>query len=418
MFALIDCNSCYASCEQIFRPDLRGKPVVVLSNNDGCIIARSKEAKQLGIPDLQPYFKIQSLLKQKNVTVFSANFSLYGDISQRFVETVKRFSPHIEQYSIDELFVDLDNMPVDLKEYAHTIKKAVWKEVRMPVGIGIGPTKTLAKLASHAAKKIQSTNGVCVLDSKEKWQWVQKRMRTGQVWGVGRRLAKRLEQLNITTALDLANASPKQLRQLMSVNVEKTVRELNGVSCIALEEVPPKKKDIMVTRSFGEKTSSKDDVLNHISRYASAAAEKLRKQKGVSRNLLVFLQTSAHAGPYYANQAVVRLPYPTSDTRILITAARKVMTSLYREGYRYAKCGVGLLDVTHRAIEQYDFFIPRETQRSQALMAVVDRVNKKYGRDTMVFAAEGFNGKWSMRQHYLSPAYTTRWNDLPRIKSV
>ncbi|MGH1470486.1 MAG: Y-family DNA polymerase [Cellvibrionaceae bacterium] len=416
MFALVDCNSCYASCEQIFRPDLRGKPVVVLSNNDGCIIARSKEAKQLGIPDLQPYFKIKHLLREKNVTVFSANFTLYGDISYRFVETVKRFSPNVEQYSIDEVFVSLSGVNWNLKNYGQIIKRTIWKEIRMPVGIGIGPTKTLAKLASHAAKKIPATEGVCVLDTPEKWQWVQKRVPVIKIWGVGHRLAKRFELMDINTAWDLANASPSQLRRLMNVNIDKTVRELNGVSCIGLEEIPPLKKEIFVTRSFGEKATEEEVLLNHISRYASAAAEKLRKQKSVTSNVHVFVQTSAHAMPYYANQAVIKLPYPTNDSRVIIRSARRIMSELHRDGFRYAKCGVGLLDVSNRRTEQFDMFIPRQTKKSLVLMKVVDRINEQYGSDTAVFAAEGFKGKWSMRQDHLSPAYTTRWKDLPVIK--
>lgn len=415
MYALVDCNSCYASCEQIFRPDLRGKPVLVLSNNDGCVIARSKEAKALGIPGFEPFFKVKSLVEQHGVHVFSANFCLYGDISHRFAETVRRYAPQVEQYSIDELFVDLTGQTSHLHAIANEMRNAVWREIRMPVGIGVAPTKTLAKLANQAAKKIAKTNGVCVLDTPIKWQWLAQRTPVKDVWGIGARLTAHLKPLGVITAWDLAQASPKQLRHRLNVNVERTIRELNGIACIPLQEWPADKQQIFVTRSFGEKTTELASLLQHISRYAAAAAEKLRFQSGSTGALMVILQTGPFEVPYYSQQLTTPLPYPTHDTRLLIHTARRLVEQLYKPGYRYGRCGVGLLDIRDNQVEQLDLFTPGQSPTVNRLMIVVDRINKRYGRDTAVFAAEGTGGKWTMKRGMLSPAYTTRWTDLPRI---
>ena len=418
MYALVDCNSCYASCEQIFRPDLRGKPVVVLSNNDGFVIARSREAKALGIPDLQPFFKVKNLLTKHNVAVFSANFRLYGDISWRFATTVQTFSPNVEQYSIDELFLSLSGMREPFSKIGRKIKDQVWRDVRMPVGVGIAPTKTLAKLANHAAKKIPKTCGVCVLDTQEKWSWLQKKLPVDKVWGIGSQLTKRLKTHNVLTAWDLATSSPKMLRREMNVNIERTIAELNGVPCIALDEIPNAKKEIFVTRSFGQKTESLYKLLEHISSYAAAACEKLRKQNSVANSVLVFLETGAYAKPWYANRLTTRLPCPTNDTRELIEWSKRLMKAIYKPGFQYARCGVGLLDIRDASITQYDLFTPQQTSKSSFLMSVVDKINARYGRDTVVFAAEGLHGKWAMAQNFLSPTYTTRWSDLPKIKCL
>ena len=416
MFAIVDCNSCYASCEQIFRPELRGKPVVVLSNNDGFIVARSKEAKLLGLEDLQPFFKVEHILKQNNVAIFSSNYPLYGDISHRVMTTLKAFSPEVEVYSIDEMFLDLSGMQEPLKQIGSTIKKTVWQNVRMPVGVGIGPTKTLAKLAQHASKKIPQTEGVCVLDQPHKWEWLQRRLPVNKVWGIGNRFARRLNDLGIETVWEFTQASPKQLRGLFNVNVERTLRELQGEPCIALEEQPPPKKQIYVTRSFGEKTSSLDALTEHISRYASAACEKLRKQKAQVRVITVFLQTGHHEKDYYSNRVVLSPPYPTNDSRLIIQLAKQGIGQIFRPHYRYARCGIGLIDLWDGKHYQGDLFEPGQSVKADKAMTVIDSINRRYGRDSLVLASEGLNGKWSMRQEHLSPAYTTSWKDLPIIE--
>lgn len=292
MFALIDCNSFYASCEQVFRPDLRGKPVVVLSNNDGFVVARSKEAKALGIPDLEPYFKVEHLLKKHGVTVFSSNYPLYGDLSSRVMQTLKQFSPEIEVYSIDEMFLRPANIFENLKDYGHLMRNAVWKQVRIPVGVGMAPTKTLAKLANRAAKKINALNYVCVLEREDQREWLLRKVPVKDIWGIGSRISARLNLMGIYTGWDLANADTKNLRRHFSVCLERTVEELNCISCLDLEELPPTKKQIYCTRSFGEKATELEPILQATSLYATRAAEKLRKQNHFVKTLHVILQTS------------------------------------------------------------------------------------------------------------------------------
>jgi len=414
MMALVDCNSCYASCEQVFRPDLRDKPVIVLSNNDGCIIARSKEAKGLGIPDLKPYFKIKPYIKKHRVKVFSANFRLYGDISNQVMACLREFSPHVEQYSIDEMFLDFSGLKLDLNDYGTVIKNTLWQHVRMPVGVGIAPTKTLSKLANHAAKKIKA-DGVAVLDTPVKWQWLQKRLPINNIWGIGKRLTHRLNAIGIQSAYQLAQADPHFIRKQTSINVERTVRELNGEACIGLDEEPAPKKEIFVTRSFGQKTDSEEELLRHISRYAAAAAEKLRSQNSFCSSLYLFAFTSEFKPGFYRNSTVVRLPYPTSDSEIIIRHAKVGMRELYRPNSLFAKCGIGLLDIRDRHFYQFDLFTPGQSKHSDELMQVIDSVNQRYGRDSVTFGAEGLTGKWTMRQNKLSPSYTSSWRELPRI---
>ncbi len=414
MMALVDCNSCYASCEQVFRPDLRDQPVVVLSNNDGCIIARSKEAKALGIPDLKPYFKLKPFLQQHRVRVFSANFRLYGDISNQVMDTLREFSPHVEQYSIDEMFLDFDGINQDLERYGDVVKQTIWQHVRMPVGVGIAPTKTLSKLANHAAKKIKRS-GVAVLDTPAKWQWLQQRMPIRQVWGIGGRLTRRLNAIGIHNAYQLAQADPRFIRKQTSVNVERTIRELNGEACIGLDEQPAAKKEIFVTRSFGRKTRSEQELLRHISRYAAAAGEKLRSQNSFCNSLYLFAHTSEFKPGFYSNSIVMRLPYPTSDSALIIRYAKAGMQQIYRPDGLFAKCGIGLLDIRDRNFYQYDLFSPGQTSTTDELMQVMDDINQRYGRDSVTFGAEGLTGKWTMRQNRLSPAYTSSWVDIPKI---
>jgi DNA polymerase V len=415
MFALVDCNSCYAACEQIFRPDLRGQPVIVLSNNDGCIVARNAEAKALGIPDLEPYFKLKPLLKRLGVHVFSSNYPLYGDTSNRVMETLRHYSPEVEVYSIDEMFLQLDGFKLDLNDYGQQMKQSLWQDVRIPVGVGIAPTKTLAKLANHAAKKIPQTNGVCVLDTPKKWQWLQKRMPVNKIWGIGSRLSKRLTEQKIITAADLAAANPKQLGYLFSVNMERTIRELNGESCIPIEEAPPPKKQIYCTRSFGQRINDLGELQQAACLYAARAAEKLRAQNSLAITLHVFINTSHHAADTHFNSKTVKLDYPTSDTRQIETKVKAAIASLYRAGYSYAKAGVGIVELQDRSHKQHDFFTPGQTLKSEALMACMDNINFKFGRNSTHVAAQGITGRWTMNQKMLSPAYTTRWMDIPRV---
>jgi len=416
MFALVDCNSCYASCEQIFRPDLRGKPVVVLSNNDGCVIARSKEAKALGIPDLHAYFKIRHLLERHRVAVFSGNFRLYGDISRRVMDCLSHFSPDIEIYSIDEMFLSLDGITQPLRDYGRAIRDTLWRQVRMPVSVGIAPSKTLAKLANYAAKNIPSQNGVCLLDSSPKWQWLLQRVPATRVWGIGKRLGLRLADMGIHSAWDLASSDPKTIRRRFNICVERTLKELNGIPCLALEEVAPDKQQIYCTRSFGRKPTELPPLSRAVALYAGRAAEKLRAQRHLALTVHVFIHTSPHRPNYYSNSAVVQLPYPTDDSRVIAATAQRGLKRIFKPGHSYLKAGVGLIEMVPRRHHQGDIFEAGQSSRADALMQTLDGINRRYGRGSAFLASEGRERGWPMRQQHCSPAYTTCWEEIPTIK--
>jgi DNA polymerase V len=415
MYALVDCNSFYASCEQIFRPDLRGKPLVVLSNNDGCIVARSKEAKALEVPDLKAYFQLKEFLESNHVHVFSSNYALYGDISNRVMDTLKYFSPDIEVYSIDEMFLSLKGFNNDLKAYATEIKDKVWQYTRMPVGVGVAPTKTLAKLANHAAKKIPQCNGVCVLDTADKWEWLLRRLATNKVWGVGKRLSKKLADNGIYSAWDLSKADKKLIRQIGGVCLERTASELTGIECLGLEVVQDKKQ-IYSTRSFGKKVTSLSELHEAITLYATKACEKLRKQKHRVKTLHVFIQTSPFSSNYYAKSIVVQLPYATDDSRLVIHHAKAAIAQIFVSNRQYSKAGIGLIELVPKINNQQDFFCRGQPLASDKVMSALDIINKKYGRGTAFMAAQGIRKPWVMRQNFKSPAYTTQWGDLPIVR--
>jgi len=414
MFALVDCNSCYASCEQIFRPDLRGKPVVVLSNNDGCMIARSAEAKALGLPAFAPYFKYKDELEKHQVAVFSSNYPLYGDISNRVMTTLRDFSPRVEVYSIDEMFLDLTGLIDDHHDLSQRIRQTLWRNVRMPVGVGVAPTKTLAKLANRAAKKITRCNGVAVFSKPVHWEWMTRRTAVTDVWGVGKRIGARLNGIGIHSAFDLATANPKWLRRHFGVVLERTVEELNGRPALALEEHPPAKKQIYVTRSFGRPLTELEPILQAVSLYASRAAVKLRQQNHRVRALHVFLHSSPFKPNYIGRSTAVSLPGPTNDTSVLIRECRAAIRKIFVDG-EFIKAGVGLIDVVDDRFYQSDLWTPEQSQHSQNVMNLMDRINGRYGRGSVMLAAEGIERRWYMRQEFRSPSYTTRWHDIPSI---
>jgi DNA polymerase V len=416
VFALVDCNSFYASCEQVFRPDLRGKPVVVLSNNDGFVVARSKEAKALGIGDLQPFFKIESLLRRNSVTIFSSNYPLYGDLSDRVMFTLKNFSPHIEVYSIDEMFLSLRGQHYEAGQYGREIKIRLWEHVRMPVSVGIAPTKTLAKMANRTAKKVRKMDGVCTLDEPYKWAWVLRRVPVTAIWGVAGRMAARLTDLKIRSAWDLASANPKIVRRRSNICLERTIEELNGRPCLELEGQPPDKKQIYCTRSFGKKATTLQPVLEAISLYAARAAEKLRAQKHLALAMHVFIHTSPFKPDFHSVSDVVKLPYPTDDTRLIAGLARDTASRLYSPGHAFLKAGIGLVEIVDRKYYQFDLLHPGQSEKSGRVMAVMDRINRNEGRGTLFLASQGVSKPWYMRQQFTSPQYTTRWDELPVVK--
>lgn len=415
MFALVDCNSFYASCHQIFRTDLRHKPVAVLSNSDGFVIARSKEAKALGIGDLQPFFKIEKLLHQHNVAIFSANFPLYGDISGRVMRTLKHFSPNTEVYSIDEIFLSFNGMHNDFNLYGQEIKSRVFQHIGMPVCVGVAPTKTLSKLANRVAKKKPQCNGVCVLDEAYKWEWVLKRIAVTDVWGVGKRIGLRLADLGIQTAYDLATSDPRRVRRRCSVMVERTISELNGIPCFALEELPPAKKQIYCTRSLAEKARTIEPILEALSVYSARAAEKLRQQKCLVKKVHVFMHTSPFKPNYFSASDSITLLYPTDDTRVITGAVRKLAHLLYRSGHEYMKAGIGFIDVIDKKHNQSDLFHPGQPARADDLMHIMDKINGREGKGTVFLAAQGVSQPFAMRQNFPSPQYTTKWSDIPVV---
>ena len=420
VFALVDCNNFYASCEKLFRPDLKDTPVVVLSNNDGCVVARSREAKSLGIKMGVPVFQIKAEMQRHGILAFSSNYALYADLSSRVMRTLEEMAPRVEVYSIDEAFLDLTGIEsaISLVEFGQQVRERIGHWIGITVCVGIAPTKTLAKLANHAAKKYPATQGVVDLTNPDRQRRLLALVPVDDVWGVGRRLSKRLNALGITTALDLANASPRAIRDQFSVVLERTVRELNGESCIELEEIPPIKKQIVCSRSFGVKVTHFELLREAICEYATRATEKLRKEQQQAKVLTVFIRTSPFKDnePQYSNSASGELLIPSCDTRDFIELANHLLKRIWKDGFRYAKAGVMLSDFYDPGMFQPGLFDDVSTRsNSQQLMSVLDTINQS-GAGKVFFAGQGTKKDWSMKREHLSPAYTTRWDQLPRVK--
>ncbi len=420
VFALVDCNNFYASCEKLFRPDLKDTPVVVLSNNDGCVVARSREAKLLGIKMGVPVFQIKAEMQRHGILAFSSNYALYADLSSRVMRTLEEMAPRVEVYSIDEAFLDLTGIEsaISLVEFGQQVRERIGHWIGITVCVGIAPTKTLAKLANHAAKKYPATQGVVDLTNPDRQRRLLALVPVDDVWGVGRRLSKRLNALGIATALDLANASPRAIRDQFSVVLERTVRELNGESCIELEEIPPTKKQIVCSRSFGAKVTHFELLREAVCEYATRATEKLRKEQQQAKVLTVFIRTSPFKDnePQYSNSASGELLIPSCDTRDFIELANHLLKRIWKDGFRYAKAGVMLSDFYDPGMFQPGLFDDVSTRsNSQQLMSVLDTINQS-GAGKVFFAGQGTKKDWSMKREYLSPAYTTRWDQLPRVK--
>lgn len=422
MFALVDVNSFYASCQTAFRPDLKGRPVVVLSNNDGCVIARSAEAKAVGVKMGDPYFKQKDLFRRYGVVCFSSNYELYADMSDRVMTTLEEMSPRCEIYSIDEAFCDLTGVRncQNLEDFGREIRATLLLRTHLTVGVGIAQTKTLAKLANHAAKKWQrQTGGVVDLSNVEKQRKLMAYFPVDEVWGVGRRISKKLEAMGIKTVLQLADTDIRFIRKHFNVVVERTVRELRGEPCLGLEEFAPTKQEIVCSRSFGERVTEYEKMRQAICSYAARGAEKLRGEHQYCRYISAFIKTSPFATnePYYGNQAAVKLLTPTQDTRDIISAAMRCLDSIWKDGHRYQKAGIMLGDFFSQGIAQLNLFddnAPR--QNSAALMEVLDNLNNKNGRGALYFAGQGIQQQWQMKREMLSPRYTTRWSDLLMVK--
>ncbi len=418
MFALVDVNSFYASCETVFRPDLQGRPVVVLSNNDGCIISRSAEAKALGVKMGAPFFKQKDLFQRYGIVCFSSNYELYADMSDRVMSTLEELSPRCEIYSIDVAFCDLSGVSRcrNLKDFGREIRATVLQRTHLTVGVGIAQTKTLAKLANHAAKKWpEQSGGVVDLSNLQQRRRLMAALPVDEVWGVGRRIAKKLETMGIENVLQLCESDIRFIRKHFSVVLERTVRELRGEPCLEHEEFAPVKQEIVCSRSFGERVSEYASMRQAICSYASRAAEKLRGEHQYCRQISVFVKSSPFAinEPYYGNQATIKLLTPTQDSRDIINAAMKCLDVIWREGHRYQKAGIMLGDFFSQGIAQLNLFddnLPR--RNSEALMQVLDSLNNQRGRGTLYFAGQGIQQPWQMKREMLSAHYTTRFSDL------
>ncbi len=421
VFALVDVNNFYVSCERAFDPRLARVPVVVLSNNDGCAVARSNEVKALGIKMGAPWFKLKDLAQQHGIIALSSNYTLYGDMSNRVVMVLKQFSPDIEVYSIDESFLHVEtitHLHGNAKAMGHAMRSRVRTWTGLPVCAGFGSTKTLAKFANHLAKKNAVFDGVCDLTNmtnEERNGWMTK-VAVGEVWGVGRRIAARLETMNVLTVLDLLQADIKSLRQQFGVVMERTVSELRGTSCLELEEITPDKQQIMASRSFGSMLTNKQQIGEAVAWHVATAAEKLRAQASVAGAVYVFVQTNRfrEQDAQYNGGLVVPLPDVSDDTRTLTTAALIGLNRIYRTGYSYKKCGVMLMELEQKANRQETLFDnPRHREQSTKIMEVLDHINQNWGRGTVRTAAAGFTQQWAMRSQNRTPRYTTNWLELP-----
>ncbi|WP_230351499.1 Y-family DNA polymerase [Lelliottia sp. WAP21] len=422
MFALCDVNAFYASCETVFRPDLKGRPVVVLSNNDGCVIARSAEAKAAGIIMGAPFFKQRDLFRRAGVVCFSSNYELYADMSQRVMTTLEEISPRVEIYSIDEAFCDLTGVGHcrDLTEFGKEIRATVLQRTHLTVGVGIAQTKTLAKLANHAAKKWQrQTGGVVDLSHRERQRKLMAALLVEEVWGVGRRITKRLNAMGINTVLDLADTHTAVIRKHFNVVLERTVRELRGEPCLELEEFAPDKQEIVCSRSFGERVTDYEQMRQAICSYASRGAEKLRGEHQYCRYVSAFVKTSPFTlnEPYYGNSVSVKLLTPTQDTRDIINAAVKCLDAIWKDGHRYQKAGIMLGDFFSQGVAQLNLFDENAPRSNSAqLMDILDHLNTQNGKGTLYFAGQGIQQQWQMKREMLSPRYTTRYSDLLRVR--
>ena len=431
MYGIIDCDNCYVSCERVFQPDLKDKPVVVLSNNDGCVVARSNEAKKMGIKAGTPYFQLAEQFPNQKIVVFSSNYELYGELTSRVVSIIRKEAPAYFRYSIDECFVYLDGMEkINLKAWGEELHKKIKRNVGMPVSIGLAPNKTLAKMASHFAKKYQGYRHCCMIDSDEKRIKALKLYPIDEVWGIGRRYAARLEALGVKTAYDFAEHNQTWVKATFNnIVIERTWRELNGEDCVPNEEMA-KKKSICTSRSFNGMITDIDGLRTHVSNYAARCAEKLRQQGTVASIVGVFLNTNAFREdlPQYWNFQEMRLVTPSNSTITIVKAANEVLQKLYRQGYHYKKAGVIVMGIGPNSPIQQDLFDinAEQFEKMKRLDAVIDRINKVNGTETIVLGSQQYtqkDGKGkanvfanAIKHDYKSKNPTTRWSDIIILK--
>ncbi len=414
MFGLVDCNNFYVSCERVFRPDLRYMPVVVLSNNDGCVISRSNEAKALGIPMGAPAFEYEEMFKKYHVQVFSANFPLYGDMSHRVMSIVSEYSPDMEIYSIDEAFLKFDGFDnFNLQSYGEEMQKKIYRWTGIPVSIGIAPTKALAKVAHHIAKKFpQKTNSTYLIDTEEKRIKALKWLKVEDVWGIGRRYAKRLKAMQVNTACDFVQLPDAWIRKNMSVVGLRLKHDLQGIPSLDLDDIQPK-KNIATTRTFEKNYTSFNDIKERIVTFAVTCAEKLRKQHSCCNTVMVFIHTNPHRYDLeqYSRNIVFKLPYPTNSSIELATFCEEALKKIFVNGYYYKKAGVIVMDITPAHQQQLQLF-ENSNPKHEPLMKVVDKINTASGYQKLKLASQDLDRVWKMKQEKLSPRYTTNLNDI------
>jgi DNA polymerase V len=414
LIALVDCNNFYVSCERVFNPKMINKPVVVLSNNDGCIIARSKEVKKLGIPMGVPLFQNEPLLKKHGVLSCSSNYTLYGDMSQRVMQTLKLFTSDIQIYSIDEAFLYLDANRAE--GLCFQAKQTVLQHTGIPVSIGIAQTKTLAKIANHTAKKDPTKEGVFLMADASIQEAILRDLLVEDVWGIGRQISQFLYNQGIKTAWQLRNADDVWIRKNLSVVILRTAWELRGIPCLSLEQLPLDKKSIISSKSFGRAVVQLDELGEALSAYTARAAEKLRRQKSLASRVGVFIESKRdYETGVYANQIYAVLPQPTAFTPTLIEQGKFLLRKIFREGFRYKKVGIFLDGLVPEESFQLDLFTENNQAKQQALMKLMDQTNLNFGKKVIRLAAEGTSQPWKMKQAKRSPRFTTRWNELLSI---
>lgn len=423
LFALVDGNSFFASCEKVFRPDLIGKPVIVLSNNDGCVVAATKEAKSLGIRRGDPFFRIEELCLKNQVAVFSSNYELYGDLSWRMMSNIAAVVGKIEPYSIDECFADMsgfESLGTNLTEFGHKIKDTVYREVGIPTCVGIGPSKTLAKYCNYLAKRYRVLNGVCNwMDLTEHRQ--QKALQcqpVSEVWGVGRRYSTRLNEMGIQTALDLANADQERIGKIFGKPLSMTILELRGESCIPLGTGDRQRKQILRSASFGNLVADKDSLQGALSFHATEVARLLRKEKIIAHVVGIILETNRfrESDPQYHVFPAIGLPYAVNDTRTIIRTASRLLNRYYRKGFLYKRGGVYATELVAQDEEPRDLFESLETEKQKTISATMDAINKKFGKDTLYYASSQLGKEnWVMKRFHLSPRHAARREDIPAV---
>lgn len=415
-FILADCNNFYVSCERVFDPLLENRPVIVLSNNDGCVISRSNEAKALEIPMGAPYYQQKEIIEKNNIAVFSSNYQFYGDMSDRIMESLAMLTPKLEIYSIDEAFIRLDNFSEEsIFEDVLSMREKIIRWTGVPMSFGIAPTKTLSKIANHVAKK-KTSEGVFDISEENVRDQIMKDLPVEEIWGISRKWGEKLRYLGISTALDLKNANAKFVRKHMSVVLERMIYELRGTPCLDIETVPPK-KNIMSSKSFGCPVYDIEPILEALSSYAARACEKLRNQNSKANGIYIFIKTNPFQSnkPQYKNGYAFSFDLPTSDTRIIVAEAKRLMMRLYRKGYQYHKCGIMLLDLVSEDYKQGHFFSSSDSKKQEGFMRTVDNLNNSMGPQTLFYLSQGTKKNWKMRCKKRSKRYTTKWSELLEV---